>query len=319
MQNLNRGYWIMLGKELFLKTDNRGRKQPTFLTWGLIGLFIVCSSLFSHEKKPHYKSKAQQSILKEKDVIEAANSSLKDQGTSFNLDYAQTVQTSQQNNSQLNESTLRNFRPAVSVPTKMIVFDDTKDFKSKRIVPLGSMVNCLLIHNIVTNNFEAPVIVQVWEDFYFDGKLLLPFGTRIYGTASAERERDRVTVKFHDIVFQDGKTIKIHAIGLSQDGSGGLTGTVINDTTKKTIIGMALNLLSGMALGFQQTATNVVTGINQVEANSRNALLNGVANTFQKQAQQVQTEVENSKGYAIVLAGTPMVVYFEEESDMQAN
>ena len=146
------------------------------------------------------------------------------------------------------------------------------------------MVKCLLIHNIVTNNFEAPVIAQVWEDFYFDGKLLLPFGTRIYGTASSGRQRDRVVVKFNNIVFQDGKTIKINAIGLSQDGSGGLTGTVIDDGTKKTILAMAMNLLSGVALGFQQTSTNALTGIDQVESNSRNALLTGVANTFQKQA-----------------------------------
>ena len=154
------------------------------------------------------------------------------------------------------------------------------NYQSNWVVPLGSMVKCLLIHNIVTNNFEAPVIAQVWEDFYFDGNLLLPFGTRIYGTASSGKQRDRVTVNFHDIVFQDGKTIKINAIGLSQDGSGGLTGTVIDDGTKKTIIAMAMNLLSGIALGFQQTQTNLVTGIDQVEANSRNAFLMGLPIPF---------------------------------------
>ena len=198
----------------------------------------------------------------------------------------------------------------------MIVFDNTNGYQSNWVIPLGSMVKCLLIHNIVTNNFEAPVIAQVWEDFYFDGKLLLPFGTRIYGTASAGRQRDRVIVTFHDIVFQDGKNIKINAIGLSQDGSGGLTGTVIDDGTKKTILAMAMNLLSGMALGFQQSSTNELTGIQQVESNSRNALLNGVANTFQKQAQQTQSDIENSKGYAIVLAGNEIIVYFQNKADL---
>ena len=144
----------------------------------------------------------------------------------------------------------------------------------------------------------------------------MPFGTRIYGTATAGRQRDRVVVKFDNIVFQDGKTIKINAIGLSQDGSGGLTGTVIDDGTKKTILAMAMNLLSGAALGFQQTSTNALTGIDQVESNSRNALLNGVANTFQKQAQQTQNDIENSKGYAIILAGNQLVVYFENEADI---
>lgn len=309
----------MFGTQIFLKTDNRGRRQLTFFTWGLICLIVLCSCLFSQEKKPKHKNEPKQAILKEKDIVEAANTSLKDQGSSFNLDYTKNFQPSKQKDVGSLESTFRNsLKPMTPINTKMIVFDDTKDYKSKRVVPLGSMVKCLLIHNIVTNNFEAPVIAQVWEDFYFDGELLLPFGTRIYGTASSGRERDRVTVKFHDIVFQDGKTIKINAIGLSQDGSGGLTGTIINDNNKKTIIGMAFNLLSGMALGFQQTTTNALTGMNQVEANSRNALLNGVSNTFQKQADQIQNDVEASKGYAIILAGNEMVVYFEKETDVQA-
>jgi hypothetical protein len=46
-------------------------------------------------------------------------------------------------------------------------------------------------------------------------------------------------------------------------------------------------------------------------------LLNGVANTFQKQAQATQTDIENSKGYAIVLAGNEMVVYFNQAADIQ--
>ncbi|MBF0489362.1 MAG: TrbI/VirB10 family protein [Candidatus Omnitrophica bacterium] len=305
--------------QIFLKTDNRGIRKPTFLTWGLVGLIIIISCLLSKEKKSIPKKEPKQEIIKEKDIIEAANASLKEQGSSFNLDYAKILPPPEIKQPPIAPKITPppSAKPLLPVQTKMIVFDDTKDFKSKRVIPLGSMVKCLLIHNIVTNNFEAPVIAQVWEDFYFDGELLLPFGTRIYGTASAGRERDRVTVKFHDIVFQDGKTITIDAIGLSKDGSGGLTGTVIDDSTKKTIIGMAMNLLSGMALGFQQTTTNALTGINQVEANSRNALLNGVSNTFQKQAEHIQGDIEASKGYAIVLAGQELVVYFEKEVDIQ--
>jgi type IV secretory pathway VirB10-like protein len=308
----------MFGKELFLKKDEKGRKRPTVISLIAIVGFIVCSVTFSGSKKLHAQKTPKQSILIEKDVIEAANNSFKNQGNSFNLDYAQDLTPSKQNGAFSPEfNSGYNHREEPQITTKMIVFDDTKDFKSSKVVPLGSMIKCLLIHNIVTNNFEAPVIVQVWEDFYFDGVLLLPFGTRIYGTASAGRQRDRVTVKFHDIVFQDGTNIKIDAIGLSKDGSGGLTGIVIDDSTKQTIIGMALNLLTGVALGFQQTTTNALTGYSQVEANTRNALLTGVANTFQKQSQQVQSDIEASKGYAIILAGSPCVIYFEQEADVQ--
>ncbi len=320
----------MSANNLFLKSDNSGKRQPTILTYGLILLFVFFSFFISKNKKPMVKTKSKQTIIKARDLTAAAvtsqaniintPTSLSHEGNAFKFNYNEVLHTP--SNRPL-PSFIQEAYPkpssvrSVPLNTKMIVFDNTNNYQSNWVVPLGSMVKCLLIHNIVTNNFEAPVIVQVWEDFYFDGKLLLPFGTRIYGTATAGKQRDRVTVSFHDIVFQDGKDIKINALGLSQDGSGGLTGTVIDDGTKKTILAMAMNLLSGIALGFQQSQTNLVTGIDQVEANSRNALLNGVANTFQKQAQATQTDIENSKGYAIVLAGNEMVVYFNQAADIQ--
>ncbi|MDO8674752.1 MAG: TrbI/VirB10 family protein [Candidatus Omnitrophota bacterium] len=303
----------------FLKTDNTGKRQPTFFTCALIGLFIFGSYFISTGKKP-IKHEAKQTIIKEKDIIEAANNTkpLTDEGKAFKFDYSQLLKPPEVKQTVLVPITPPPVSKRISpINTKIIVFDNTKDYQTNWVVPLGSMIKCLLIHNIVTNNFEAPVIAQVWEDFYFDGKLLLPFGTRIYGTASVGKQRDRVTVRFDNIVFQDGKTVKINAIGLSKDGSGGLTGTVIDEHNKQTFIQMALNFLSGMALGLQQTATNQVTGISEIEASSRNAILNGAANTFQSEAGRIKADAENAKGYAIVLAGSDLIVYFTKEADVQ--
>jgi len=303
----------------FLKTDNTGKRQPTVLTWGLIGLFVFCSYFLSTDKKP-IKTDTKEAIIKEKDIIEAANNTtnLTSEGKAFKFDYSQLLKPPEAKQTVLVPITPPPVSKRISpINTKIIVFDKTQDYQTNGVVPLGSMIKCLLIHNIVTNNFEAPVIAQVWEDFYFDGKLLLPFGTRVYGTASVGKQRDRVTVRFDNIVFQDGKTVKINAIGLSKDGSGGLTGTVIDEHNKQTFIQMALNFLSGMALGLQQTATNQVTGISEIEASSRNAILNGAANTFQSEAGRIKADAENAKGYAVVLAGSDLVVYFQKQADVQ--
>jgi hypothetical protein len=318
----------MFANNLFLKADNSGKRRPTILAYVLIILFVFFSFCISKNKKPVSKIKSKQSIFKARDLTATASTStthlpaspLSHEGNAFKLNYEKVLNTPSSNSQQsLLQEAFQRHSSLRSIPlnTKMIIFDNTDSYQSNWVVPLGSMAKCILMHNIVTNSFEAPVIVQVWEDFYFDGKLLLPFGTRIYGTATAGKERDRVTVNFHDIVFQDGKDIKINAIGLSQDGSGGLTGTVINNTTKKTILAMAMNLLSGAALGFQQTQTNTVTGIDEVESNARNALLNGVANTFQKQAQATQNDIDKSQGYAIVLAGDYVIVYFNQAADVK--
>ncbi len=310
----------MSASNLFLKSDNAGKRMPTVLTCVLVSVFIFGSYFFTQNKKPvKSKTEAKETIIKERDIIEAANNTLTHEGKLFKLDYSEVLNPTKP------KTVLPSFQPlpkpeVTPIPpinAKIIVFDNTSVYQSKWLVPLGSMVKCLLIHNIVTNNFEAPVIAQVWEDFYFDGKLLLPFGTRIYGTAFAGKQRDRVMVKFDNIVFQDGKTIKVNAIGLSKDGSGGITGTVIDESNKQGFIAMALNFLGGTALGLQQTGTNAVTGLSQVEASSRNALLNGVASTFQSEAQKVKGDADNAKGYAIVLAGNQLFVYFEKEADIQ--
>ncbi len=290
---------------VFLKQDERGARKPTVWTWALLCALIFGSFFLSQQNTKPVKKRAKAVIINERQIVEAANS------------YSNKEDALAAEPSEGSYKTERHRRkPNREGSSKMIVFDGTKDYLSDELVPLGSMVKCLLIHNIVTNNFNAPVIAQVWEDFYFDGKLLLPFGTRIYGTAFAGRQRDRVMVQFHTIVFQDGKTIKISAIGLSQDGSGGLTGTVIDNRTKKISMEMAINFLGGLAAGLQQTTTNVVTGLTQIESSSRNAILNGVANTFQKEAERVRQETEGAKGFAIVLAGTQLVVYFEKEADI---
>jgi type IV secretory pathway VirB10-like protein len=301
---------------LFLKADNAGRRKPTVLTWILLCLLVFSSYFLSQNKKPIKKNNEppKESIIKERDIVNAAHS-LNKNGDIFKIDYSDIVNPDEQK-SQAGGLPKPKKASKPRSPSKMIVFDDTKDYHSEQVVPLGSMVRCILIHNIVTNNFNAPVIAQVWEDFYFNGELLLPFGTRIYGTAFAGRQRDRITVKFHTIVFQDGKTLKIDAIALSKDGSGGLTGTVIDNRNKKIFVQMAMNFLGGLAAGLQQTATNAVTGLTEVASNSRNAILNGVANTFEKEASRIQKEVEDAKGYAVVLAGYELVIYFEKESDV---
>ena len=300
--------------DLFLKPDNSGKRKPTVLTIALLSLFVFSSYFFSQQPKAPKKQKGhpRESIIKQKDIMAATYSSDRN-GDAFKIDFSNITGQENKNNSEA-------FKPRKvlrsQAHTKMIVFDDTKDSHSDEVVPLGSMVKCILIHNIVTNNFNAPVIAQVWEDFYFNGNLLLPFGTRIYGTAFAGHQRDRISVKFQSIVFQDGKTLKIDAIGLSKDGSGGLTGTIVDHRNKKIFIEMATNFLSGMALGLQNTTTNAVTGINEVQSSTRNAILNGVATTFQDQAKQIEKDAQNDQSYAIVLAGNELVVYFERQSDV---
>lgn len=306
----------------FFSQDPSGRRKPTPLTIILIlGLFIVPYYLKKMRVKAYRPPSPQEEIIKREDMVEKTHPSAPEDEKSFideiplllSREEAKTkdrIPKEEQKTNRIRDE--KHQRPA---NTPMIVYDATNNYQSEKVVPIGSLTKCILVHNIVTNNFSSPVIAQVWEDFYFH-ELLLPFGTRIYGTARAGKERDRVLVVFHTIVFQDGKEVKIKAIGLSQDGSGGLTGIVINQQNKKRVMAMLVNFLSGLALGFQEKVTNSVTGIDQVASDSRNAILEGVGKTFGEEAKRIQKEVENAEGYAIVSAGTNLIVYFEQSVDV---
>jgi uncharacterized membrane protein len=67
----------MFGKKWFLKEDHKGGIRPTALTCFLIILLVFGSYLFPQDKKLHSKNEPKQDILKQKDVIEAANNSFK--------------------------------------------------------------------------------------------------------------------------------------------------------------------------------------------------------------------------------------------------
>ena len=297
-------------KELLFKKDHAGKRQPTRLAWSVVIVLIFGSFFVSKEKPKKSKHEIKQEIIKEREIIEASNSkSSKEEKPAVDLSDAFNIPA------RIDSAIVKGI--GGKADAKIIVFDATNNYQSDQITPLGSMIQCLLIHNIVTNNFSAPVIAQVWEDFYFDGKLLLPFGTRIYGTARAGKERDRVLVAFHTIVFQDGKEIPIKALGLSADGSAGLTGTLVSKQNKKRILMMAMNFISGIALGLQEKATNAVTGLTEITTNSRNAVLEGVANTFEKEARMLEKEINAAEGYAIILAGNKLIVYFEKSTDIE--
>ena len=296
-------------KNVFFKKDHVGRYHPTRFTWCLIVIFVFGSFFLSKEKPKKPKREIKHQIIKERELIEASNAFSKSKEKSA-VDLSEVLKMPAPKINRSKEIIGK-------VDSKIIVFDQTNNYQSDQIVPLGSIVKCLLIHNIVTNNFSSPVVVQVWEDFYFGGKLLLPFGTRIYGTARAGRERDRVLVVFHTIVFQDGREVHIKAISLSKDGSAGLTGMIVSKQNKKRILMMAMNFLSGVALGLQETAANAVTGLTEITTNSRNAILEGAANTFEKEARRLEKEINAAEGYAIVVAGNQLIVYFEKSTDVK--
>lgn len=132
---------------------------------------------------------------------------------------------------------------------------EKKDTQMKYFMHTGFTFPVVLDTTIFSFNTITPVIVRTEFDITFLGKVMIPKNTKIIGTSLIEKTLDRVNVHFHTMVFPDGQEIKLNAIALHTDGSGGVPG-------KKKKCGKAMLpatiLLSAAATGAETVSSSSV-------------------------------------------------------------
>jgi type IV secretory pathway VirB10-like protein len=202
--------------------------------------------------------------------------------------------------------------------TKMIVFDNTAQYKSRKTVPIGTIFDVYLINNIVSNNYASPVITGVIEPLVYNGELILPVGSRLIGSASAGRMRDRAFVEFHTAVYPDGSTVPIGGIGMNgEDGSAGLRGLLVDKRGVKMLAAFAADFMSAFTMMMTDTYINPVTGNQEISTNTKNAVWGGIANSFQKISEDLRTASNRDDAYLVVVAGTAVKVYLTSTVDFE--
>ena len=201
--------------------------------------------------------------------------------------------------------------------TKMIVFDDTARFKSKKAVPIGTMFRVYLINNIVSNNYASPVVTGVIEPLIYNAELILPVGSRLIGSAAAGRMRDRVAVDFHTAVYPDGSTVPIGGLGMMDDGSAGLRGRLVDKKGLRMLAAFGADFLSGFTMMMADTYINPVTGNEEIRTDTKNAVWGGIANSFQKISEDIRTVANRDDAYLVIIAGTPVKVYLNRTVDFE--
>jgi len=289
--------------DVLFKKDHTGKRIPSLLTCGLIASAVFLACFVSQDKKV-IKEKEEQAVINRQEITDVSISE-KDVVKQTEDVITPLIRSDYK---KVEEKKPEQDKPKIEKPVKKIL--------PKLKIPLGTMVESMLIHNIVTNNFSAPVIVQVVDDFYFNNMLLIPKDTRIYGEARSGRERDRVLVAFKTIVMLDGTEIPIKSRGLNADGSGGIQAIIISKENKKKIMTKVVSFLSGVFLGFQEKTTNAITGMDQVSMSSRNAVLEGGAEVFKEEAKRMQDEIKNAEGYGVIVAGERLIVYFDQSVEL---
>lgn len=201
--------------------------------------------------------------------------------------------------------------------TKMIIFDNTTKFKSKKTVPVGTMFDVYLINNIVSNNYASPVVTGVIEPLIYNTELIVPIGSRLIGSASAGRQRDRAFVEFHTAVYPDGSTVPIGGIGMADDGSAGLKGLLVDKRGLKALAAFGADFMSAFTMMLADTYINPVTGNQEISTNTKNAVWGGIANSFQKISEDLRTAANRDDAYLVIPAGTPVKIYLTKTVDFE--
>jgi hypothetical protein len=98
-------------------------------------------------------------------------------------------------------------------------------FDTGNFLPKGQLIPIVFETNVTTLDLSGMVEMQVDENVKFNGDVIrLPYGTKLYGTASTKNVADRIAVTVDTIVFTDGTELAIDGVVLDEDSQPGVRG-----------------------------------------------------------------------------------------------
>jgi hypothetical protein len=194
--------------------------------------------------------------------------------------------------------------------------------------PFGRLISCETVVTVDSSSIQTPIIGLVTENVYFGGKLVIPAGTEIHGTAQTDHQRERIASgNSWTLVWQNGMEMQIKAIALDRefenntnqtgwaitDGSAGLRGEVIKSDNMADIKLFAATFLSGAAGALTEKQQTVFGPVNSPTLN--NAPFAGAQAVLQTYAQQIFDSIQKNGFYIRVPTGKQFYLYVLQTID----
>ncbi len=96
--------------------------------------------------------------------------------------------------------------------------------------PFGRLISCETVVTVDSASIQTPIIGLVTENVYYAGKLVIPAGTELHGTAQTDRQRERISSgSSWTLVWQTGEELHLKAVALDREFSGDQEGWGITD------------------------------------------------------------------------------------------
>lgn len=223
---------------------------------------------------------------------------------------------------------------AVMLAPISLVADNTTDEPKQRSLssiyaPYGRLIPCETIVTVDSASIQTPIIGLITENIYHAGKLVIPAGTEVHGTAQTDHQRERIAGgNSWTLVWQNGQEMQIKALALDRefdrgtnqvgwgitDGSAGLRGRLIKSDDLAEIKLFAATFLSGATEALTEKETTLFGTINSPSLN--NAPLEGAQEVLKVYAQRILESIQKDGFYVRVPSGKQFYLYVIQTIDL---
>lgn len=192
--------------------------------------------------------------------------------------------------------------------------------------PFGRLISCETVVTVDSASIQTPIVGLVTENVYHAGKLVIPAGTEVHGTAQKDRLRERISSgNSWTLVWQTGEELHLNALALDRefsgdqegwgitDGSAGLRGRIIKSDDMADIKLFAATFLSGAAEALTEKQQTVFGPISSPSL--ANAPFEGAQKVLSIYAQRIYEAIQKDGFYVRVPSGKQFYLYVVQTID----
>lgn len=192
--------------------------------------------------------------------------------------------------------------------------------------PYGRLIPCETIITVDSASIQTPIVGFVTENIYHAGKLVIPAGTEVHGTAQTDRHRERIASgNSWTFVWQGGEELRLKGVALDRefsgdqegwgitDGSAGLRGRIIKSDNLAEIKLFAATFLSGAASSLTEKEQTIFGSVDSRSLN--NAPFKSAEKVLSVYAQRIYDAIQRDGFYVRVPSGKQFYLYVVQTID----
>ena len=199
---------------------------------------------------------------------------------------------------------------------------------SPQYAPYGRLIPCETVITVDSASIQTPIVGLVTENIYHAGRLIIPAGTEVHGTARTDHQRERIASgSSWTLVWQNGEEMQLKAIALDRefdqganqtgwgitDGSAGLRGEILKSDNLAEMKLFAATFLTGAAGALTEKQPTLFGPINSPSLN--NAPLTGAQDVLKIYAQRIYDSIQKDGFFVRVPSGKQFYLYVLQTID----